>query len=82
MRDMLDAQTEAQEVIRDRLGVEAQVGFHYNGETLENVSIAMNAGEVKNRNVTELESAAQIAVKRAFDEKPKAIYIQLYFTAN
>ena len=82
MRDLVDTQVQLRGIMQEELGIETLVGFNYDGETLIDVTFSMNAGEVADKSVTELERVARSAVKRTFDSKPRAIYIQLVTTAE
>ena len=82
MRDMRDTQEQLKALIKESIGVEPQVGFNISNGTLIDVSIALNADEVADRTIAELKRAARSAVKKTFDSKPRAIYIQLATTAD
>jgi hypothetical protein len=82
MRDMKDTQVQLKAIIKEEIGVESIVGFNLNDGVLIDVTIVVNAKDVANRSVSELERAAQSAVKQSFESKPREIYIQIATTAE
>ena len=69
-------------IIKDEIGIESLVGFNIDNDVLIDVSIVMNAKDVADRSVSELERVAQSAVRQSFESKPRAIYIQIATTAD
>jgi len=82
MRDMLDTQEQLRAIIEEEIGVESLVGFNINNDVLIDVTITLNANDVADRSVSELVRIARSAVKRSFESKPRAIYIQMATTAE
>lgn len=82
LRDMLDTQEQLRAIIKEELGVESLVGFNLNNGVLIDVSITLNANDVADRSVSELTRIARSAVKKSFESKPRAIYIQIATTAE
>ena len=82
MRDMKDTQEQLKEIIKEEIGVESFVGININNGILIDVSIILNAQDVADRSVSELERVARTAVKRSFESKPRVIYIQIATTAE
>jgi hypothetical protein len=82
MRDMLDTQEQLRAIIEEEIGVESLVGFNINNDVLIDVTITLNANDVTDRSVSELVRIARSAVKRSFESKPRAIYIQMATTAE
>lgn len=82
MRDMLDTQEQLRGIIKEEIGVEPLVGFNMNNGVLIDVSITLNANDVADKSVSELVRIARSAVKRSFESKPRAIYIQMATTAE
>lgn len=82
MRDMRDIQEQLRALIKEELGIEPLVGFNMNNGVLIDVSISLNANDVADRSVSELERIARSAVKKSFESKPRAIYLQLVTTAE
>ena len=82
MRDMIDAKEELKGIIKEEVGVESMVGFNINNGVLIDVSISLNAKDVADKSVPELEKIARSAVKRTFESKPRTIYIQIVTTAE
>lgn len=82
MRDTIDTQEQIKGIIKEEIGVESLVGFNMRNGTLIDVSITLNARDVANRSVSELERIVRSAVKRTFETKPREIYIQIATTAG
>jgi len=82
MRDMKDTQEQLKGIIKEEIGVESLVGFNIDNGVLIDVSIVLNAKDVADRSVSELERVVQSAVKTSFESKPRAIYIQIATTAE
>ena len=82
LRDMLDTQEQLKGIILEKIGVESLVGFNMNNGVLIDVTITLNANDVADRRVSELERIARSAVKKSFEGKPRAIYIQIATTAE
>jgi hypothetical protein len=81
-RDMLDIEEQLRGLIKEEIGVEPLVGFNINNGVLIDVTITLNANDVADRSVSELVRIARSAVKRSFESKPRAIYIQMATTAE
>lgn len=81
-RDAVDTQEELKGIIREEIGVDSYVGFNVRNGTLIDVSITLNAQDVADRSVSELERLVQSAVRRSFETSPGTIYIQLATTAQ
>ncbi len=82
MRDTIDTQEQLKGLIKEQIGVESLVRFNISNGTLIDVSITLNARDVADRSVHELERMARFAVKKSFESKPRAIYIQIATTAE
>ena len=82
MRDMLDTQEQLRAIIEEEIGVESLVGFNINNGVLIDVTITLNANDIADRSVSELVRIARSAVKKSFESKPRAIYIQMATTAE
>ncbi len=82
MRDTIDTQEQLKGLIMEQIGVESLVRFNISNGTLIDVSFTLNAQDVANRSVHELERIVRSAVKKSFDSKPRAIYIQIATTAG
>jgi len=79
---MLDTQEQLKGIIMEEIGVQSLVGFNMNNGVLIDVTITLNAYDVANRRVSELEKIVRSAVKKSFKSKPRAIYIQVATTAE
>ena len=77
MREILDTQEQLRGMVEEEIGLTPLVGFNTNDGVLIDVSFALSADEVADRNVSELVHAARKAVAGTFEDKPRAIYIQL-----
>ncbi len=77
MREILDAEEQMRGMVEEEIGVLPLVAFNTDQGVLVDVSVAFNAGDVADRSVSELVYVARRAVKGSFDQKPRAIYIQL-----
>jgi len=82
MRDMKDTQEQLKTIIKEEIGVESFVGINIDNGVLIDVSIILNAKDVADRSVSELERVARAAVKTSFESKPRVIYIQIATTAE
>lgn len=82
MRDMKDTQDQLKAIIKEEIGIESFVGINIENGVLIDVSIVLNAKDVADKSVPELERIAQVAVKRSFESKPRVIYIQIATTAE
>ncbi len=82
MRDKIDTQEQLRGIIQQETGAESLVGFNMRNDTLIDVSITLNARDVANRSISELERIVRSAVKKSFESKPRAIYIQIATTAE
>ena len=77
MREILDTQEQLRGLVEEEIGISPLVGFNTNDGVLIDVSFALSAEDVADRNVSELVHAARKAVTSTFEDKPRAIYIQL-----
>lgn len=82
MRDMKDTEVQLTELIKEEIGVESIVAFTINDGVLIDVSISLSGKEVADRSVSELTRAAQAAVQKSFEDKPRVIYIEIVTAAK
>lgn len=82
MRDMKDTQEQLKAIVKEAIGIEPFVGINMISGVLIDVSITLNAKDVADRSVPELERVARAAVKTSFESKPRVIYIQIATTAD
>ncbi len=76
-RDILDAQEQLRGMVEEEIGVLPLVQFNTKKGVLIDVSFAFGAQDVADRSVSELVHAARKAVAGSFEQKPRAIYLQL-----
>ncbi len=77
MSEIFEKQGIAQDAIKEKTGWESQVGFNINNGVLTNVSVILNANDVRSKTVSELEEVVQSVVSETFKSKPKTVYIQV-----
>lgn len=76
-KEMFEKQERLQKVIEDKYGWESQVAWNMQNGALTQVIITFNANDVRNEQVTTLETAALDAVKATFQSKPQSIYVRI-----
>ncbi|MXR67294.1 hypothetical protein GNT65_01155 [Shewanella sp. JBTF-M18] len=82
LKDMLNKQQKAQNLVKEKYGWDAQVGFEiYNGD-LSQVTLVFSADDVRDQSVAHLESIAREVVSATFESAPQAMYIQIASTAD
>jgi len=77
MKGMFEKQELAQAEIKEKYGWESQLGFKMNNGVLTQVTVILNADQVRNETVKNLETIAKEVVSKVFKSKPRAIYIQI-----
>lgn len=77
MKGMFEKQELVQELIKTKYGWESQLGFNMNNGVLTDVTILLNADQVRGETVEKLEKITSEVVANVFKSKPKAIYIQI-----
>lgn len=77
MKGMLEKQEVVKELIKTKYGWESQLGFNMKNGVLADVTILLNADQVREESVEKLEKITTEAVVSVFKSKPKAIYIQI-----
>ena len=82
MREMIDTQEQLKALIKEEIGIESLVTFNTRNGVLIDVTISLNAKDVAYRSVPDLERMARSVVRKSFDSKPRAIYIQIVTTAE
>lgn len=80
MKDFLKKQELIQEAIREETGWESQVGYNMHNGVLTNVSVTLDANDVRDKKVSELENLVRRVVTGSFKSTPGAIYIQIATT--
>ena len=77
MKGMFEKQKIAQSKIKDKYGWESQLGFNMHNGVLTQVTIVLNAKDVRNESVSKLENIAKDVIASTFKSTPRAIYIQI-----
>jgi hypothetical protein len=74
---MNEKQSRMQDLIQERYGWHAQLGWNIHNAELTQVTLVLSADEVANERVETLENIAREAVAEVFASQPKAIYVTL-----
>ena len=82
MRGMFEKQELAQVAIKEKYGWDSQLGFNINNGILTQVTVVLDANDVREETVDNLEKIAKEVVSNVFKSKPKAIYIQIASIPN
>jgi hypothetical protein len=77
MKGMFEKQELVQELIKAKYGWESQLGFNMKNGVLTDVTILLNADQVRGETVEKLEKITSEVVANVFKSKPNAIYIQI-----
>ena len=74
---MFAKQGMVQEAIKEKYGLNSQVGWNMHNGVLTQVTVVFSADEVRDRRVSELVAVVQEAVSEAFESTPKALNVQI-----
>lgn len=77
MTGMLEKQELVQKAIKEKYGLQSQVGWNINNGVLTQVTVAFDAEEVRDKKVSELEAAAKEAVASSFKSTPRMLNVQV-----
>lgn len=77
MKGMFEKQNQAQEYVKKTYGWDSQLGFNISNGTLTQATLIVNASQVGQLTVDELNGAAVDTIAHVFKSEPKAIYIQI-----
>ena len=77
IKGMFEKQAAVQNLVMEKYGWESQVGFNINNGILTQVTLILNANEVRNEKVSSLEKIAREVIAESFASKPNVIYIQI-----
>ena len=80
MSEFFEKQEIVKESIKEETGWESQVGFNMHNGVLTNVSVILDANDVRDKKVSELEKLVRRVVRDSFKSTPQAIYIQIATT--
>jgi len=77
MTGMFEKQELAQSIMKDRYGLDSQLGFNINNGQLTQVTLVLDANDIREKTVTELEEMTMNVVSEVFKSEPHVIYIQI-----
>jgi hypothetical protein len=77
MKGMFEKQELVQKTIKEKYGLQSQVGWNINNGVLTQVTVAFVADEVRDKKVSELEAAAKEAVASSFKSTPRVLNVQV-----
>ena len=77
MKGMFEKQELVQNLVMEKYGWESQVGFNMHNGVLTQVTLILNANDVRNEKVSRLEKIARLVITESFASKPNVIYIQI-----
>lgn len=77
MKGMFEKQELAQSIIMEKYGWESNLGFNMNNGFLTQVTLILDADDVRGEKVSDLEEIAKEVISHTFKSKPQAIYIQI-----
>lgn len=78
MKEIFNKQETAIKYVKENYNLDAQIAFNITNDTLTQVSLVLNAQDVRNRSVEELEAIANDMVSKVFKAKPQMVIVQLY----
>ena len=73
--EMLEDQKRVQNIVKERYDLDSQFGINISNGSLMQVSITLNAADVRSQTVAELESTVAKVVSEVFDEEPQQVLI-------
>ena len=79
---MNEKQARIQQLIQERYGWHAQVGWNIHNAELTQVTLVLSGDEVANERAETLQNIAREAVREVFSSTPKAIYVTLITDAG
>lgn len=77
MKGMFEKQSLAHDYIKEHYGWESQLGFNMINGALVQVTLVLNASEIRDKTVPELEAVVKEVAAEVFKSKPQALYIQI-----
>ncbi|RLA13743.1 MAG: hypothetical protein DRQ59_04660 [Gammaproteobacteria bacterium] len=77
MKGMFEKQEAVHDLVMEKYGWESQVGFNINNGVLTQVTLVLNANDVRDEKVSRLEKIARLVIAESFASKPNVIYIQI-----
>ena len=82
MKGMFEKQEIVQSAIKEKHGWQSQVGFDIDNGVLTQVTVALDANEVRNEKVSKLEEIVKDVISTSFKSTPRALYIQITIIPN
>jgi hypothetical protein len=79
LKGMFEKQGLIQKAMKEKYGLQSQVGWDINNGVLTQVTIAFDAEEVRDKKVSELEAAAKEAVALSFKNAPQVLNVQIAY---
>ena len=77
MTGMLEKQELVQKAIKEKYGLQSQIGWNIHNGVLAQVTVAFAAEEVRDKKVSELEAVAKDAVASSFKSTPRMLNVQV-----
>ena len=77
INDIRDKQQLAQSIIKEKYGLETQIGFSTHNGRLTQVTLVLNSNAAKEKTVRELEEMTYEVASKVFKSTPKSIFIQI-----
>jgi hypothetical protein len=82
MSEMFQKQDMVSKAIKEKTGLETQVGWNMNNGFLTQVTVSFDAEQVRDKTVLYLESIAREAVAASFKSTPLTLNVQIVFKAK
>ena len=82
MKDMMEKQQRLTQKIKHDFGWDAVIGWNINNGTLTQVTVTFSDDDVNGEKVVDLKAKLENLINQSFDQKPKAIIIQLITLTN
>jgi len=77
MENMMQKKNLVEEVIKDNYGLDSLVGWEVTNGIIKQITVRFNANDVRNEQVSKLESLVTEVVFQSFERKPQKIVIQI-----
>ena len=77
MKGMFEKKGLVQKAIKERYGLQSQIGWSMHNGVLTQVTVTFEAEEVRDKKVSELEAAAKDAVASSFKSTPRVLNLQI-----
>jgi hypothetical protein len=77
MKGMFEKQELVQKAIKEKYGLQSQVGWNMHNGVFTQVTVIFDAEQVRDKKISELEAAAKDAVVSSFKSKPQVLNVQI-----